>query len=461
MELNINRCSSPSDLKITDIRFTDLVGAPMHCTLVKIYTNQGITGFGEIRDFGSRIYGEVLKGRLLGENPCNVEKLFKRVRQHAGPARQAGGVSGIEIALWDLAGKAYGVPVYQMLGGKYRDGVRVYCDVGVNNKGRMDGRRIAETLKAHAEKFGFTMVKAALSVENVQALYPDEVVISAPLGLYEQVQADQNLHFNFISGRHPELTNDMSRFSERNAAYAGFALEMPYTFYRITEGGLDLYEKEVAAMREVLGWKIPLAIDHIGRINLEDAAKLLRRLEKYNLAWVEDALPPYYVKEYKQLSMMSTVPLATGEDAFGLEGFEELCKERAVPIIHPDICSAGGIGEMKRIGDMAERYHVAMIAHMCETPVAALATAHMGVATENFIACEFNAPDVPWWNAMIKDYGRPVIKDGFITPNGKPGLGFDDLDDEVLREHLMPGTGGVWDDTSHWDRLYSNDKKFS
>jgi hypothetical protein len=136
-------------------------------------------------------------------------------------------------------------------------------------------------------------------------------------------------------------------------------------------------------------------------------------------------------------------------------------RERAVAIIHPDICSAGGILEMKRIGDMAEKYHVSMIAHMCETPVAALATAHMGVATENFIACEFMAADVPWWNDMITGFGGPVIKDGFITPNEKPGLGFDDLNDGLLKEHLMPGTGGVWDDTSFWDKIYSNDKKFS
>lgn len=460
-EARINRCSSPSELRITDMRFVDLVGAPMHCTLVKIYTNQGITGVGEIRDFGSRIYGQTLKGRLLGENPCNVERLFRRIRQHAGPARQAGGVSGIEIALWDLAGKAYGVPVYQLLGGKYRDAIRMYCDAGVNNSGRMDGRRIGQILRGHAQRGGFTMVKAALSVENVQALHPEETVISAPLGLLERVQAQQNLHFNFISGRHPELSQDMGRFSERNAAYEGFALEMPYTFYRLTERGLDLYEQEVAAMREELGWEMPLAIDHIGRINLEDAGRLLRRLEKYNLSWVEDALPPYYVEEYKRLSQLSGVALATGEDLYGLEAFEPLCCERAVPIIHPDICSAGGIGEMKRIGDMAQRHHVAMIAHMCETPVAALATAHMGVATENFIACEFNAPDVPWWDDMVLGFGGPVIQNGFIAPNEKPGLGIDDLNDEVLSEHLLPGSGGVWDETSAWDREYSNDKLFS
>ena len=111
-----NRCSAPSQLKITDVRFTDVIGAPMHCTLMKIYTNQGIVGLGEVRDGGNRVYAEMLKSRILGENPCNVEKLFRRIRQFGGPARQGGGVCGIEIALWDLAGKAYGVPVYQMLG---------------------------------------------------------------------------------------------------------------------------------------------------------------------------------------------------------------------------------------------------------------------------------------------------------------------------------------------------------
>ena len=130
----LNRNSFPSELKITDIRFADIVDAPMHCTLMKIYTNQGIVGLGEVRDGGNRVYAEMLKSRLLGENPCNVEKLFRRIRQFGGPARQGGGVCGVEVALWDLAGKAYGVPVYQMLGGKYRDRIRCYCDTDVEGK---------------------------------------------------------------------------------------------------------------------------------------------------------------------------------------------------------------------------------------------------------------------------------------------------------------------------------------
>src|SRR5512141_3263203 len=125
---HVKTWSRPSQLKITDMRFADIAGAPMHCTLMKIYTNQGLVGFGEVRDFASKTYALMLKSRLLGENPCNVDKIFRRIKQFGGQSRQGGGVSGIEVALWDLAGKAYGVPVHQMLGGKFRDRVRVYCD---------------------------------------------------------------------------------------------------------------------------------------------------------------------------------------------------------------------------------------------------------------------------------------------------------------------------------------------
>lgn len=115
---NVNISSNPSELKITDMRFVDIDGAPKRNTLIKIMTNQGIVGYGEIRDGSSKTYALMLKSRILGENPCNVDRIFRKIKQFGGHSRQGGGVSGIEIALWDLAGKAYGVPLYQMLGGK-------------------------------------------------------------------------------------------------------------------------------------------------------------------------------------------------------------------------------------------------------------------------------------------------------------------------------------------------------
>src|SRR5690348_17681336 len=117
----INTNSRPSELRITDMRVAEIVGAPFTSALLKIYTNQGIVGLGEVRDGASATFALMLKSRLLGENPCDIDRLFRRIKQFGGHGRQGGGVSAVEVALWDLAGKAYGVPVYQMLGGKFRD----------------------------------------------------------------------------------------------------------------------------------------------------------------------------------------------------------------------------------------------------------------------------------------------------------------------------------------------------
>lgn len=146
---NVKRSSRPSDLKITDLRIAVVRRAPMRCPLIRIDTNQGISGYGEVRDGASERYALMLKSRLLGQNPCNVERVFKRIKQFGHHARQGGGVSGVEMALWDLAGKAYGVPVYQMLGGQYRDRIRLYADTP---DGSIDGlkRRMAQ---------GFTFLK--------------------------------------------------------------------------------------------------------------------------------------------------------------------------------------------------------------------------------------------------------------------------------------------------------------
>src|ERR1700738_666145 len=125
---NVNRNSSPSTLKITDMRIATIARAPMTDPIIRIDTNQGIYGLGEVRDGASKNYALMLKSRLLGQNPCNVDKLFRRVKQFGSHSRQAGGVCAVEMALWDLAGKAYNVPVYQLLGGKFRDKIRCYAD---------------------------------------------------------------------------------------------------------------------------------------------------------------------------------------------------------------------------------------------------------------------------------------------------------------------------------------------
>ena len=128
VQSNVRRASEPSALKITDLRVAVVVNAPMTCPIIRIDTNQGLVGWGEVRDGATEIYALMLKSRVLGENPCNVDRVFRKIKQFGAPARQAGGVCGIEMAMMDLAGKAWGVPCWQMLGGRFRDRIRLYAD---------------------------------------------------------------------------------------------------------------------------------------------------------------------------------------------------------------------------------------------------------------------------------------------------------------------------------------------
>ena len=161
----VNRSSAPSELKITDMRIAEISGVVFRTPIVRIYTNQGIIGHGDVRDGAAKEYALFLKSRLLGENPCNVERLFKIISQFGHHGRQGGGVSGVEMALWDLVGKAYGVPVYQLLGGKYRDRVRVYCDTTISQ----DPQEYAKRMQARIDK-GYTALKMDIGINLLKKL---------------------------------------------------------------------------------------------------------------------------------------------------------------------------------------------------------------------------------------------------------------------------------------------------
>ena len=152
IESNLNPHSRPSQLRITDMRIANIVGAPFRSTIIRIDTNQGLSGYGEVRDGASASYALLLKSRILGENPCNVDRIFRRIKQFGHHARQAGGVAAVEMALMDLAGKAYGVPAYQLAGGKFRDQILCYCDTPTEQDGTAMGRRLQERMD-HGYRF--------------------------------------------------------------------------------------------------------------------------------------------------------------------------------------------------------------------------------------------------------------------------------------------------------------------
>ncbi len=451
----VNPYSKPSELKITDIRFTNIGGAPYPLTLVKVMTNQGIVGLGEQRDGSSATYGKFLKSRLIGENPCDVDRLFRRIKQFGFHGRQAGGVSGIEVALWDIAGKAYGIPVYRMLGGAFRKKARIYCDTDVDlSEDRSAGEQMGLALKKRMEK-GYTMLKMDVGINLLDGI---EDALSYPL------MSQEAAHAVFRKSR--ELRDDpradkLEKYYWRNRAFDYTNIMHPFTGVQLTEKGLDIMEKYVSDVRSIIGYKIPLAADHFGFMGVEELIRLARRLEKYNLAWMEDCIPWQYTDQWKRLSEATAIPLCVGEDQFLKESFLPLFEAGAISVVHPDPLTLGGILETKKLGDIAQDFGIRMAVHMAEGPVGAMAAATIGAATENFLAMEFHANDVPWWEDMVKCKGGPIINRGFIDVPDRPGLGIDDYNDEVLAQHVDKRLPGVWVSTDEWDDEWCRDRFFN
>ena len=417
---NVNTSSSPSALKITDLRVAVVAKpGPSPCPIIRLDTNQGVYGLGEVRDGASATYALFLKSRLLNENPLNITYLFQKIKQFGFHGRQAGGVVAVEEALWDIAGKVYNVPIYQMLGGKFRDRIRIYADTDESP----DPHVFAQRLKARKEEMGLTWLKMDVGINLVQNI-PGTVTEPSEMSAWEQR-----------------------------------ALPHPFVATEVTEKGIEKLSEYVQAAREAVGMEIPLSMDHLGHLGVNSIIRLGKAYEKFNLSWMEDVIPWQYTDMLKHITDNSPTPILTGEDIYLKEDFINLCEKHAVSKIHPDISTSGGILETHKIGEAAMELGVPMAMHYAGTPVGALASVHCAAATENFLACENHSLDVPWWQDMVEGIEKPIINKGFIKVPDKPGLGIT-LNEEVVRQHLLPGTGYFepttqWDHERSWDRLWS------
>ncbi|MFH0758944.1 MAG: mandelate racemase/muconate lactonizing enzyme family protein [Bacteroidota bacterium] len=424
----VSRASAPSDLKITDMRYavTTVLGGT---AIIRIDTNQGIYGLGEVRDGADVRYALMLKSRILGLNPCNVEMIFKIIKQFGGQGRQGGGVCGVEMALWDIAGKAYGVPAWQLLGGRYRSSVRLYADTP---EGRSHEEQ-TEKIRYRIEEQGYTWLKMDLSINSLRDI-PGTLVNQE---FWKGGQYDMRDYMGYGNAKHP------------------------FTQIQITEKGLEELAKIAEHTREHIGWDIPLSTDHYGHFDLNNGIRLGKAIEKYRLAWLEDMISWEYTDQWKTITEALETPTTTGEDIYLLQTFKPLIDIHAVDIVHPDLATSGGLLETKKIGDYAEENGIAMAMHQAGTPVSFMANVHCAAATQNFLALEHHSVDLPWWEDLVKmTDGNPIISKGFAPVPESPGLGIE-LNEDVIREHLDRRDKSFFAPTDEWNEKRAHDRIWS
>ncbi|MCZ6632622.1 MAG: mandelate racemase/muconate lactonizing enzyme family protein [bacterium] len=375
-------------MKIVDVKAMTLKGYK-DWNYVKVETDEGISGIGEAHP-GEGISDAVvkrLKPLIVGKDPRNVEPLYthmidRTIGQSSGGI-MVGAIGGVETALWDVAGKAIGVPVYQLLGGKYRDRLRVYADVG-------RGRNRTNTPEAWAER----------AKEGV-------------------ADGFQSIKFD-IDGSANELQHDPV---DRGLSLAE----------------LDKMEALVAAVREAIGYEIDLCIDCHGKYNVRDVILLAQRLEKFQLMFLEDPVPPENIEAMGKVTASTSIPICTGEWVHRRDGFRRLIETQACDMLHIDISSTGGILEGKKIADLADLYYMPAAFHNIVSPLGMVASAHAAAAVRNLHAIElpYHADQVDWRWELV-DSGEPLIQEGeFVLPQG-PGLGVS-FNEDLAREHLKEG----------------------
>lgn len=432
----VSRASSPSDLKITDLRVAEKGGrGSIASRIIRIDTNQGIYGLGDIRDGSDQRLALFLKSKIVGLNPCNVEMIFKVIKQYGFHGRQGCGVSAVEMACWDLCGKALGVPVWQLLGGRYRDKVRIYADTPEDRDPAVQIDKLKKRLSDH----GYTWLKMDLGIHQINN------------------QEEGLVNYKYWNEHGGGIRNWYMGRPYANGGYTDYwKQDHPFTQVQITDKGLEEIAGIVENVRNVIGTEIPLSVDHFGHMDMNQMIRIGKAVEKYRLAWLEDTVAWYYTDQLKAITAALETPICTGEDIYMLGGmlggFKKLIDAGAVDIIHPDLVSAGGILETKKIGDYAEEAGIPMALHANSTPVAWMANVHCAAATENFLCLEHHNVDNDWWEGLVKMTGsQPMITKGFANvPLDAPGLGIE-LNDENMKARMTKGAK-YFEPTPEWDR---------
>lgn len=376
-------------MKITDLKCAVIGQNP----IVRIKTDEGIDGYGEIENTKPYLKPHVLfyRERILGADPTDVERVMLRIRRMGAFKPWGSAVSAIEMALWDIAGKAAGVPVYKLLGGKVRDKVRVY-------NGGVRFPQAGFSPKDYAEN----MAKMKAAPEHFSII-------------------KQGIAF------HSEMAGNVPNFS-----YAEMTGRGDFRRNRgpLTERGLKHVVACVEAMKEVLGDEVGLALDCGPGWLLPDIIRFAKAVEPYNIMWLEDSLTGDYTpfvqaQVYRDLTQSTSTPIHTGEQIYLRENFQDLIEMQAVRIIGPDPADVGGIAELKWIAEYADMHGILVAPHGVFDGVFGVAAhVQMGAALpENFIAFEYPVARPDWWYDIVEGLPDPIVKDSHIEVWDTPGLG--------------------------------------
>lgn len=410
----VNTHSSPSDLKITDMRIA-VVCANYDYPIIRIDTNQGVYGIGEVRDAGHRENALQFKSQLVGQNPCNIDMIFREMKRYGNWGREGGGVSGIEIALWDLIGKVYGVPCHQFLGGKYRDRVRLYADTPAARDATPEG--YVKRVQGRVDQC-LTFVIFDISMNLLNGIGNTRI------------------------GQRTKHETNTGRWT--NAPGTG-------TGVHVTDHGIERMVQVVAAVRKAAGWDVSLCIDHYGHgmMTVKEVIKLGRALEPYGLSWMEDPVQWWDVASHKQVKDSVNVPICAGEELYLLEGFKPYIEQRALDINHPDLLTSGGMLETKKIADYADQFAIPTALHFAGSPIAFMANVHAAAAIPSFVALEHHGLELPFWEGLVTGLPKNYMADGYVTVPDAPGLGVD-LDYDGIKANLR-APSGLFDPTDAWN----------
>lgn len=396
-------------MKITDIKCAILGENPV----IRITTDEGIDGYGEAENPKSYLRPHVLfyKPYILGEDPTNVERVMLRIRRLGGFKPWGSAVSAIEMALWDIAGKAAGVPVYKLLGGKVRDTVRVYnggVRFPLNGSSPQDYADNVMKMKASPEKF--SIIKQGIGFHSNM---PHEV---------------------------PDFT-----FGEVNQAKL-YPNRGP-----LTERGFKHVIACVEAMKSVLGDEVGLALDCGPGWTVPDAIRLAKALEPLHITWLEDLLTgdytPYVLADvYRDVTRSTSTPIHTGEQIYLRQNFKDLIEKHAVNIVGPDPADIGGLAELKWVAEYADLHGILMAPHGIMDGLIGLAGLVQVCATlpANFIAFEYPVARPEWWYTIIEGLPNPIVENSQIRVWDTPGLGIR-FNVEAAKQYLSPGDEDFFD----------------